>query len=165
MASDHTQSIQQYLGVRISLLPNKRRIIITFPRTFVADKYLEKIENTTANRRIRLEPEKLSDDSRSVSLRLPSTVTEIEASSTYGGFFMRFSNEKDARMWQDDLLLWKFAVSSTTSLYVVRNIHEVGLYRKLGVPSPHPPPPDEEPRHVEAATPGHAEFSARQGRY
>ncbi|KFA70539.1 hypothetical protein S40285_09850 [Stachybotrys chlorohalonatus IBT 40285] len=116
MASNAVQCSPDHLGVRISL-SRTRRIIITFPSTAAAVRYLHIIQKTKAHNIIELKSEQLPGDSRSVSLRLPSTVIEIEASTTYGGFLMTFDDENDARMWQKDLLLWRFSDRSKNQVY------------------------------------------------
>ncbi|KAI2638838.1 hypothetical protein GGS26DRAFT_587609 [Hypomontagnella submonticulosa] len=128
-----TQPDHRYLDVSIKFEP--RKITIGFRNNIQANRYHQLMSKEPFVRDMDLNSQV---SNRSVSLRLPSRVTEIVSSSSCGGFYIHFSDEQLASEWQKTLLLWKFRDGSKTKLYIDRRIGNSLLNEMLGIPEPRP---------------------------
>ncbi|KAI0383176.1 hypothetical protein F5Y04DRAFT_250797 [Hypomontagnella monticulosa] len=122
------------LDVSIQFEP--RTIVIGFRHNFQADQYLLLMKGNRFVDVMDLGVKLVSD--RSVSMRLPSRVTEIVSSASSCGFYLCFSDEDLASQWQRALLLWKFREGSRSKLYVDRNIDDGQLNKMLRISKPRP---------------------------
>ncbi|KAI3340973.1 hypothetical protein F4824DRAFT_450226 [Ustulina deusta] len=71
---------------------------------------------------------------RHVTLRLPSRVTMVHASTTYGGFYIHFNSADLAKQWRKALLLWQFLPNSENDLYIERLVGKDTLDKFLQIP-------------------------------
>ena len=125
------------LDVRVQFQPNNGRVIIIgFRHSRQARAYQAKISQSSFHTSMNLSSQVI--DERFVSIRLPGRVTDIVASTTWHGFYMVFSDQDVAKMWQDRLLLWKFVKGQTMHLYVDRNVDNFRLNEMLGIKAPVP---------------------------
>ncbi|KAK7957233.1 uncharacterized protein PG986_006455 [Apiospora aurea] len=118
------------LGVYITLNKIKgQRVHVDFRTPDQAEAYMSRLRQTSLVQREDLEPEK--SHQTEVSLRLPSRVSGIVTSTTYGGFYLMFTDTVLAREWAKSLLIWKSVPDHKCWLYVDRFILNNELSRKL----------------------------------
>ncbi|CAJ2504197.1 Uu.00g115910.m01.CDS01 [Anthostomella pinea] len=124
-----------YLGVSVHFEP--RKLTIAFQNEFQAIKSYTLVKDRSFTKDMNLDP---SQHRRYVSLRLPSRVTDIVASTACGGFYLHFCDVDVAKGWHKTLLLWKFVDGSSTDLYLARDISQWYLRHILGMEPDVPPP-------------------------
>lgn len=118
-----------YLDVYIQFEPS-RRITVGFQDEDIAMAFHTKVKSTAFHKEMDLKSER---HGRKVSMRLPSRVTEVVASTSALGFYIVFSDENLAKQWQDNLLIWKFLRNSKRKLYVDRDLSQKGVGQLLGM--------------------------------
>ena len=122
----------KYLGVQISLDP--KRVSVEFRTEEQAKRYYDQVRNRSIHEKERLDSHL---DRRGVSIRLPSRVTGIVASTTYEGFYLVFNDKNLAKDWVNGLLVWNFVsragVKSETEAFVVRDVKDDNLNKALGI--------------------------------
>ncbi|KAH7011231.1 hypothetical protein EDB80DRAFT_711413 [Ilyonectria destructans] len=119
------------LGVEIDL--NLNRINIRFRTEAQAIAYCQVLETRVPDKAATRE-----DGSFVVSIRLPSRVTSIVASTQYGGYYLVFSDPKLADWWNKKLIVWKLIEGSSRKLYVDRYISDESLNHSLGIRARNP---------------------------
>lgn len=120
------------LDLKITFNDNTRRVHITFQSTAQAFAYSQYISQRSIVKRETLA---VSQTGREVSLRLPSRVSQIVATTTYGGFCFVFDDAQLARDWARSFLVWKFYPQSERRLYVDRFVSGEALNSWVGIPS------------------------------
>jgi len=124
----------KYLDVQIRLDP--KRVSVEFRTEEQAKRYYDQVRNRSIHETERLDSHL---DRRRVSIRLPSRVTGIVASTTYKGFYLVFNDKNLAKDWVNGLLVWSFVsragVKSETEAFVVRDVNDDDLNKALGIKS------------------------------
>ncbi|GAP88107.1 hypothetical protein SAMD00023353_1501310 [Rosellinia necatrix] len=118
---------EDYLQLTIQFDP--RRVNVGFRNDNQAFQYERLISMRAFTTAMKLDPQRRG---RFVSIRLPSRVTDIEASTTYSGFTLCIDDLEFARQWEDALIVWKFA-SSRNQLYIQRDIDNRYLNQLLDI--------------------------------
>lgn len=125
----------EYLGVSLSLAPTPR-VQVQFRTEEQARRYHAQVQGRGIHRRRGLGSQ-LDPTYKSVSLRIPSQVIRIEASTRFNGFYLVFSDEHVASEWVDGLLVWRFVHrtngTSKTDVYVWRDVDDKRLNEALGI--------------------------------
>ncbi|KAI1149343.1 hypothetical protein F4825DRAFT_453575 [Nemania diffusa] len=127
---------------------NGHRIAIGFQSEVQAKEYYRLISQRDFTKTMELYPKR---ETNSVSLRLPSRVVQITASSKCSGFYIRFKGEQLAKEWQRALLLWEFVSSTTDCLYVERDIGYKKLNEMLHIPDKAESSGRRRPDHAQAS--------------
>jgi hypothetical protein len=122
------ETLIQYLDVKVEFEP--RRISIGFDKQKQAVGYYEAINRTKFSREMDLD---IKQRGNYVSVRLPSRVSEIVASTSALGFYLVFSDEELAAQWRANLLLWDFISNSKRKLYVRRGLSNETLNVMFGI--------------------------------
>ncbi|KAI1846490.1 hypothetical protein JX266_007387 [Neoarthrinium moseri] len=122
---------EAYLEVSIHFDP--RRISVGFRTEGQAILYYGLIQQRSFTRDMALDP---TVSGRWVSVRLPSRVTDVVASTSCNGFYLCFSSTETASGWHRALLIWKFSAGSTSKLYVERDMPNRRLNEILGISEP-----------------------------
>ncbi|KAI0440464.1 hypothetical protein F4803DRAFT_527105 [Xylaria telfairii] len=107
----------KFLDVIIELDP--RRVAIGFRNNEQAAQYKRLISAKSSTQKLKLDPQR---HGRLVSVRLPSRVIQLEASTTYNGFILCTNDAHFAKQWKDALMLWDFTSGSRYNLYFKRDI-------------------------------------------
>ncbi|KAI0481669.1 hypothetical protein F4859DRAFT_475550 [Xylaria cf. heliscus] len=123
-----TRRGEDYLDLSIEFDP--RRVSIGFRNELQASQYKDLICHLQFTVVMRLDPQ---IHGRFVSVRLPSRVIQIQASTTCDGFYLCTRDADFAKQWKDALMLWKFRRGSTFDLYLERSIRNEDLNRKLHI--------------------------------
>ncbi|KAI0599156.1 hypothetical protein F4775DRAFT_129205 [Biscogniauxia sp. FL1348] len=108
------------------------RIEITFRTKDQAEQYKKLVEKQ-APENMKLNAHVLDT---CVSLRVPSCLTSIKASTSNRGLFLCFSDAAVAREWKEALLVVKSTSKDNTTLYVNRDIRDVDLNKLLNSREP-----------------------------
>ncbi|CAM1505789.1 Fc.00g114260.m01.CDS01 [Cosmosporella sp. VM-42] len=126
------------LNVEIDL--EDRRIIITFRTERQARHYNEYIKRKDQHGAVQSKVKGCD-----ASIRLPTRVTRIVASTNCRGFYIVFNDAAFAKWWEDNLIIWKAVKGSKTKIYVDRDMKDSVINARLGIedaaPSAYPVPP------------------------
>ncbi|KAK7915003.1 hypothetical protein PG985_012706 [Apiospora marii] len=132
------------VGVSITYIRGEdARVHISFGSTLQARAYYRILENSSFQKKLQLVPRIESDD-YSVSMRLPSRISEIRATSRRGGFNFIFSDQNLKDGWVKNMRLWD--MDSDGKVYVKWDLSPQDLNRELGIrvvdsPQRKPSPP------------------------
>ncbi|KAF2969773.1 hypothetical protein GQX73_g3858 [Xylaria multiplex] len=120
---------EYYLGLTVEFDP--RRVSIGFRNEYQALQYHRLISDEPFTDIMRLDPQ-IYD--RFVSVRLPSRVIQIEASTKYNGFCLCTNDAEFARQWKEALILFRVTPGNELNLYLERDIDNDDLNRLLYIP-------------------------------
>ncbi|TGJ78407.1 hypothetical protein E0Z10_g10358 [Xylaria hypoxylon] len=115
-------SSENFLNLSIEF--NPPRVSVGFRTERQAVQYLDLISCRPFTKTLKLDPQRYG---RFVSVRLPSRVAQIEASTTYYGFRLCTKNTEFAKQWKYALILWEYTPNSERNLYLKRDIENEEL--------------------------------------
>ncbi|KAH8160917.1 hypothetical protein CIB48_g7327 [Xylaria polymorpha] len=113
---------ENFLDLSIEFEP--RRVVIGFRNTEQAAQYQFLITAKAFTQTMKLDPRR---HDRLVSVRLPSRVLQIEASTAHHGFFLCSKDADFAKQWKEALILWNSMPGNPCNLYLKRDISNEDL--------------------------------------
>ncbi|KAI1753611.1 hypothetical protein F4782DRAFT_82850 [Xylaria castorea] len=110
--------VEFFLDLSIEFDPLK--ICIGFQNERQAVRYHDLISRQYFTDKMKLNPQIFK---RFVSVRLPSRVVQLHASTTHNGFYLCTEDADFAKQWTEALMLWNFTLGRDThKLYLKRDI-------------------------------------------
>lgn len=125
------------VGVSVTYIRGEdARVHLSFGSSVQARAYYQILEHSSFQKKLQLAPRVESDD-YSVSLRLPSRIGEIRATSRRGGFDFVFSDQNLKDGWVKNMRLWD--MDSDGKVFVKWDLAPQDLNRELGIRVVDPP--------------------------
>lgn len=132
------------VGVSVTYIRGEdARVHISFGSKEQTQAYKIFLEDSPFQKKLQLDP-KIEGDNHSVSMRLPSRIGEIRASSRLGGFNFVFNDKSLKDGWVKNMKLWD--MDRDGKVFVKWDLSPQDLNRELGIrvveaPKRRPSPP------------------------